>query len=130
MTVMPAAAGFVGVTKWYEESRMAPGPVPWPFMLKMPGANGARFTVCGALVGPGRAPGPVPRAFMLKMPGGNGARFPVCGALVWPARVAVTAGGCPASSHGICRFTWPLEAAMDSIVDSSAEAFHTSNFAR
>src|ERR1039458_5797800 len=68
---MPAAAGFDAVTKWYEESRMAPGPVPWPFMLKMPGANGARFTVCGALV--------------------------------WPARVAVTAGGCPASSHGICK---------------------------
>src|ERR1039457_1540709 len=57
MTVMPAAAGFVGVTKWYEESRMAPGPVPWPFMLKMPGANGGRFTVCGGLVWPARVEG-------------------------------------------------------------------------
>ena len=33
---------------------MAPGPKPWPFMLKIPGANGAIFTVSGELVWPAR----------------------------------------------------------------------------
>ena len=29
---------------------MAPGPAPWPFMLKIPGAKGDKFTVTGVLV--------------------------------------------------------------------------------
>src|SRR5713226_4384 len=52
ITVLPATAGFAESTRRLEASRIAPWPVPWPFMLKIPGENGARFMVSAELVCP------------------------------------------------------------------------------
>jgi hypothetical protein len=48
MGVLPATAGWEASMRRYEASWI----IPRPLMLKMAGAKGARFTVCGALVWP------------------------------------------------------------------------------
>ena len=50
--VVPAVAGLEESTKLYEESRMAPTPLPLEFVAKIAGAKGARFTVWVAPAAP------------------------------------------------------------------------------
>src|ERR1039457_2696442 len=48
MVVVPAVAGLDESTRRYEESRIAPWPVPLEFMVKIAGAKAARLTVWAA----------------------------------------------------------------------------------
>jgi cytosine permease len=74
-----AKAGMQPRTVAMPESRIAPWPVPWEFIEKIPGEDGARLKVC-----------PAP---------------------AWPLSVGTKVVWVwPASSQGICRFTWPAEA--------------------
>jgi hypothetical protein len=53
MVVLPAVAGLAESTRRYEESWMAPAPVPWALVVKMAGAKAATFTAWACA---GRAP--------------------------------------------------------------------------
>src|ERR1022692_2001353 len=51
-TSLPAIAGVDGSANLYEGLRMAPCPLPCPFVLKIPGPKGDMFTVTGEPTAP------------------------------------------------------------------------------
>src|SRR5713226_2027031 len=75
---------------------------------RLPEPWGPASTAVGAIR---TAPWPVPCWFSVKIPGAKAARFTVCGVETWLPTVTATEACCePATSHGICKFTWPGDA--------------------